>query len=307
MWSPSPDERGESNCRDPYSSLYLLKDSCCTPQGPEGLSGIGAPSYGSEGSRGLRHRHRRSPRRRGGTQVHARPDRQSDQRPAPLPLGGRRPAVRRGGRRGPLLGDLQAGPGPAALVADGIAECQVRWPNIPIVFARPAAWPRNGPTATWPPPTLGLTEPAAVERIGEQSTLRPVPEHQTGPSPAEIRDWARQNSIHVPTAAKSQPPSAKPGNARQPRLTPDITAPDVLGWLPLSPGKITRVTAHWGRSRPPRASVVGSCAGPGELLANWRAITAGQPGCWSSRQVVFVSVWGGNGVRFLPAGRRRVG
>ena len=195
-----------------------------------------------------------------------------------------------------------------ALVADGIAECQVRWPNIPIVFCETRGlaeeWTYRYLAAAH---TWASTEPAAVERIGEQSTLRPVPEHQTGPSPAEIRDWARQNSIHVPTAAESQPPSAKPGNARQPRLTPDITAPDVLGWLPLSPGKITRVTAHWGRSRPPRASVVGSCAGPGELLANWRAITAGQPGCWSSRQAVLVSVWGGSGVRFLPAGRRRVG
>ncbi len=114
-------------------------------------------------------------------------------------LGERRPAARRGGRRGPLLGDLQAGPGPAPLVADGIAECQVRWPNIPIVFCETRGlaeeWTYRYLAAAH---TWASTEPAAVERIGEQSTLRPVPEHQTGPSPAEIRDWARQNSIHVP-------------------------------------------------------------------------------------------------------------
>ena len=42
-----------------------------------------------------------------------------------------------------------------AVVADGLAELQVRWPGVPIVFARPADWPRNGPTATSPPPTPG--------------------------------------------------------------------------------------------------------------------------------------------------------
>ena len=46
--------------------------------------------------------------------------------------------------------------------------------------------------------TWATTEPAAIQRIGEQSTLRPVPERPTGPSPAEIRDWARRNAIDVP-------------------------------------------------------------------------------------------------------------
>ena len=86
-----------------------------------------------------------------------------------------------------------------ALVADGIAECQVRWPNIPIVFCETRGlaeeWTYRYLAAAH---TWASTEPAAVERIGEQSTLRPVPEHQTGPSPAEIRDWARQNGIDVP-------------------------------------------------------------------------------------------------------------
>jgi ERCC4 domain len=34
------------------------------------------------------------------------------------------------------------------VVADGIAELQVRYPTIPIVFCETASLPRNGPTAT---------------------------------------------------------------------------------------------------------------------------------------------------------------
>jgi ERCC4 domain/Lsr2 len=86
-----------------------------------------------------------------------------------------------------------------ALVADGIAECQIRWPNIPIVFCENRSlaeeWTYRDLAAAH---TWASTEPAAIQRIGEQSTLRPVPERQTGPSPAEIRDWARRNAIDVP-------------------------------------------------------------------------------------------------------------
>jgi len=35
-----------------------------------------------------------------------------------------------------------------AMIADGLAELQVRWPNVPIVFCQTRPWPRNGPTAT---------------------------------------------------------------------------------------------------------------------------------------------------------------
>ena len=86
-----------------------------------------------------------------------------------------------------------------ALVADGLAECQVRWPNVPIVFCETRSlaeeWTYRYLAAAH---AWASTEPAAVERIGEQPTLRPVPERQTGPSPAEIRDWARRNGIDVP-------------------------------------------------------------------------------------------------------------
>jgi hypothetical protein len=85
-----------------------------------------------------------------------------------------------------------------ALVADGIAECQIRWPNIPIVFCETRSlaeeWTYRYLAAAH---TRASTEPAAIQRIGEQPTLRPVPERHSGPSPVEIRDWARQNGMDV--------------------------------------------------------------------------------------------------------------
>jgi hypothetical protein len=86
-----------------------------------------------------------------------------------------------------------------ALVADGIAECQVRWPNVPIVFCENRSlaeeWTYRYLAAAH---AWATTEAAAAERIGERPTLRAVPEPQTSPSPAEIRDWARRNGIDVP-------------------------------------------------------------------------------------------------------------
>jgi hypothetical protein len=86
-----------------------------------------------------------------------------------------------------------------ALVADGIAECQVRWPNVPIVFCETRGlaeeWTYRYLAAAH---TWASTEPAAIARTGDAPTLRPVPEPQTGRSPADIRDWARRNGLDVP-------------------------------------------------------------------------------------------------------------
>jgi hypothetical protein len=85
-----------------------------------------------------------------------------------------------------------------ALVADGIAECQVRWPTSPIVFCE-----TRGLAEEWTYRYLAAahawasTEPAAIERIGGQP-LRPLPEVTTGPSSAQIRNWARRSGIEVP-------------------------------------------------------------------------------------------------------------
>ena len=145
-----------------------------------------------------------------------------------------------------------------ALVADGIAECQVRWPNVPIVFCETRSlaeeWTYRYLAAAH---AWATTEAAAVERIGEQPTLRPVPEPQTGPPRRRSATGHDATASTSPTEDGSRPPSAKHGNAPRGRLTPDIPPQDVLGWLPLSHRRITRVTAPRGRFWAPDARVVG--------------------------------------------------
>jgi hypothetical protein len=114
-----------------------------------------------------------------------------------------------------------------ALVADGIAECQVRWPNIPIVFCETRGlaeeWTYRYLAAAH---TWASTEPAAIKRIGEQPALRPLPEPPTGQSPAQIRHWARQNGIDVP---RRGPIPASIREAWQHSTSDDIPPTDVLG------------------------------------------------------------------------------
>lgn len=86
-----------------------------------------------------------------------------------------------------------------ALIADGLAECQVRWPTVPIVFCETRSlaeeWTYRYLAAAH---AWASSDAAAAERIGDQPALRPVPEARPGPAPAEIRDWARRRGMDVP-------------------------------------------------------------------------------------------------------------
>jgi hypothetical protein len=97
-----------------------------------------------------------------------------------------------------------------ALVADGLAELQVRWPNVPIVFCetRPLAeeWTYRFLAAAraW-----ADTEPAAIERLTSLVTattteLAAAP-GLPGPSTAEVRAWARAAGLAVPGRGKLRP------------------------------------------------------------------------------------------------------
>lgn len=96
-----------------------------------------------------------------------------------------------------------------AVVADAVAECQVRWPNVAIVFCetRPLAeeWTYRWLAAAW---AWAVSDAVAAERIARPPAPRPVPEPQPGegssmaprrpPPAARIRDWARANGVDVP-------------------------------------------------------------------------------------------------------------
>jgi hypothetical protein len=96
------------------------------------------------------------------------------------------------------------------LVADGLAELQVRWPNVPIVFCetRPLAeeWTYRFLAAAraW-----AATETAAIERLKPLATATtielPAAPGRPEPSTAEVRAWARATDLAVPGRGRLGP------------------------------------------------------------------------------------------------------
>lgn len=86
-----------------------------------------------------------------------------------------------------------------ALIADGIAECQVQWPGVAIVFCetRPLAeeWTYRYLAAAH---AWASSEPAALQRV--QGHAPPVASDgdDRRAHPAEIRAWARREGLSVP-------------------------------------------------------------------------------------------------------------
>ncbi|MBO0878954.1 MAG: Lsr2 family protein [Mycobacterium sp.] len=85
-----------------------------------------------------------------------------------------------------------------AVVADGLAEAQIRWPTVPIVFAetRPLAqeWIYRFLAAahTWAVQEIGVSQ-RITSADSEIRTAPAAPE----PSTAELRQWARANGFEV--------------------------------------------------------------------------------------------------------------
>lgn len=92
-----------------------------------------------------------------------------------------------------------------ARVADSLAELQVRWPAIPIVFAetRPLAeeWTYRYLAAAlaWARDehAVGTRLPGAVPELSGGAT--------SGPTTAEVRAWARDRGIEVPDRGRLRP------------------------------------------------------------------------------------------------------
>lgn len=94
-----------------------------------------------------------------------------------------------------------------AVVADGLAELQVRWPSVPIVFCETRQLAEE-----WTYRYLAAahawveTEQAVSDRIGipvEANETTTAPE--TAPSTAEVRAWARAAGIAVPDRGRLHP------------------------------------------------------------------------------------------------------
>lgn len=95
-----------------------------------------------------------------------------------------------------------------ALIADGLAELQIRWPNVPIVFgeARQLAeeWTYRFLAAAQ---SWSATEEAALQRISPATVELPGVGDTpvVAPSTAEVRAWARDAGLPVPDRGRLRP------------------------------------------------------------------------------------------------------
>jgi len=93
-----------------------------------------------------------------------------------------------------------------AVVADGLAELQVCWPTVPIVFAetRPLAeeWTYRylGAAHAW-----ASTELAITDRVDTRPEIADAPDAPL-PSTAEVRRWAWSVGLAVPPRGRLAPP-----------------------------------------------------------------------------------------------------
>ena len=93
-----------------------------------------------------------------------------------------------------------------AQVADGLAELQVRWPTIPIVFcdnrklAEEWTYRYLAAAAAW-----ADAERPAVDRIGTGDDGGAAGAPMPAPTTAEVRSWARANGIAVPDRGRLHP------------------------------------------------------------------------------------------------------
>jgi hypothetical protein len=93
-----------------------------------------------------------------------------------------------------------------AVVADGLAELQVRWPAVTVVFCETRSlaeeWTYRYLAAAQ---AWACAEPLALQRIGiatgELDGAPTAPE----PTTAEVRAWARAHGLTVPDRGKLRP------------------------------------------------------------------------------------------------------
>jgi hypothetical protein len=103
-----------------------------------------------------------------------------------------------------------------AQVADGLAELQVRWPTIPIVFceSRKLAeeWTYRYLAAAH---TWAGNELPAIARIGTGEDGVADAPAEPAPSTAEVRAWARATGLTVPDRGRLRPEVHRAWHAAQ--------------------------------------------------------------------------------------------
>jgi hypothetical protein len=93
-----------------------------------------------------------------------------------------------------------------AAIADALAEYQVRWPTIPIVFCETRGlaeeWVYRDLAAAW---QWAASEPAAQARTATADPLLLSAPGEPEPTVTEVRAWARRTGIDVPVRGRLRP------------------------------------------------------------------------------------------------------
>ncbi len=85
-----------------------------------------------------------------------------------------------------------------ATVADGLAELQVRWPTVPIVFCETRKLAEEWTYRYLAAATTWAADEAVISyRIGDATSEVDLAAEEPAPSAAELRDWARRTGIAV--------------------------------------------------------------------------------------------------------------
>ncbi|HUH71086.1 MAG TPA: ERCC4 domain-containing protein [Mycobacterium sp.] len=95
-----------------------------------------------------------------------------------------------------------------SVVADGLAELQVRWPTVPIIFAETRQLAEEWTYRYLAPYSWAETEQMLAARIGmpiDTSETSTSPDAAASPSTAEIRAWARPRGSPSQIAVASIP------------------------------------------------------------------------------------------------------
>jgi hypothetical protein len=83
-----------------------------------------------------------------------------------------------------------------AVVADGLAECQITWPNVPIVFCETRKLAQE-----WTYRFLAAAHVAAADEYGAETAVAALAEAKplapAPPTPAEVRAWAQAQGYDV--------------------------------------------------------------------------------------------------------------
>lgn len=83
-----------------------------------------------------------------------------------------------------------------AVVADGLAECQVAWPNVPLVFCETRKLAQEW-TYRFLAAALHAAETDEHGAAAVDDLVAPPPLAAAPPTPAQVRAWARANGIGI--------------------------------------------------------------------------------------------------------------